>query len=57
MITKAMKCAHKGCKNKHKNTSGYCVDHAQDIDKPQPMEVKEGRKVYQPKLAEEFNYD
>lgn len=26
--TKAMKCAYKKCKNKHKNSSGYCVDHA-----------------------------
>lgn len=50
---KTMKCAHKGCKAKHKNSSGYCVLHAQDIDKPVMCEPKEGRKVWEPKLAEE----
>lgn len=32
-MTKATKCAYKKCKNKHKNTSGYCVEHAHHAER------------------------
>lgn len=28
-----MKCLHKGCETQHKSTTGYCYEHAADIDK------------------------
>lgn len=57
MKTKALRCAHKGCKKKHKSSTGYCADHVQEMDKQRMPEVKEGRKCWMPKLAEEQNGD
>ena len=45
-----MKCRHKGCKTEHKSTTGYCYEHAADIDKHVSMPFNSGR----PKLYEEY---
>ena len=30
---KALKCRHKGCKKKHKSSTGFCSEHASDMDR------------------------
>lgn len=47
-------CAHKGCKNTHKSSSGYCVEHAHEMERHTIAEPKEGRTGWPPMLAEEF---
>lgn len=51
--SKGMKCAFKNCKNKHKNTSGYCVEHAAHADRPIVHVPTHTRACSRPMLHEE----
>lgn len=51
---KEQKCLHKGCKNKHKSVSGYCVDHVAEHSGRRRVYVPQyERAVTNPHLAEE----
>lgn len=49
---KPLKCAHKGCKTKHKSSTGYCVEHAHESERHEVLMPKT-RTCTQPRLAEE----
>ena len=54
LVMKPVKCNHHGCKNKHKSTTGYCSEHAEDSVK-HVVRIRETQST--PHLAEEKDED
>lgn len=47
LIPKKLKesgCAHPGCLSRHKNSGGYCAEHANDMDR-QVIEARQGHRL------------
>lgn len=52
---KPTRCAHKGCKTKHKSSTGYCAQHAHEGERHELLLPKTRTCTY-PHLAEERVY-
>jgi len=48
-----LKCRHKGCKNTHKSSTGYCADHVEEGVRHE-IRVPKGGRVGSPLLQEEY---
>lgn len=47
---KLLKCRHKGCKLKHKSFTGFCNEHAADVDSHEVHATKGRPELYEETL-------